>query len=413
MKSLSLVVSAFAFARQCPVVWARAKGSFPTRTTSHNSTKSGSGKSGSSKGGDRSKGSSPTPSPRSPRQGPPCNQVIGIVTKAEIERLATFWVDVIALATPLTADEREAALQVYLGGNETPKYDIVASKVCGSCAEFQKNMETADPTGAWKTYCGKDVYGYQATHSALAFHPLDPETNAPLTGIRNVGVAFQSTRITVTEAFSTDFPSNVTQRIAETLSDFNALANSFADAYPLMVAASLGLVTYGPDHIGAGESEPDYDRSYLTAVPVQQATVVGYYATAEYTKQVTDGCTAVSDQVITWGYSAGGASVVFGTLALDGQGLTIERLFSGAGPYSNAAIVQSIIGTYQAGTVLGCIQVELEPASHCDRAFSYINCIWIFYFYFLHRHCLGRSRQYCGGIRRSWFLWLCGGSILE
>ena len=264
--------------------------------------------------------------------------------------IAQVWVDLIDSQgnLNLSPPEKQAALEVYLGGDDaaTPKYDIMASKACGSCADFVDEMkEAADPTNmAWQEYCGENAYGHEAPHSALVFHPLDPETGEPLQGIRNVGVAFQSSRISVSDAFSTHFPTNVTQRFQETLPSFVDFFTSFSDTFPLMAAASLGIVTYGPDLIGAGESEPDYDRSYITAIPYQQAAVVGYYATARYTDELTNGCTQVSNKVITWGFSAGGGAVVFGTVALEQQGLNIERLFSAAGVYNNAAILQGLVG---------------------------------------------------------------------
>ena len=261
--------------------------------------------------------------------------------------LAKVWVGLVA-GSESEADQI-GALEVYLGSFDggTPKYDLQVSKVCGSCQDFESVMEEADPTGAWKSYCGQDVYGYDAPHSALVFHPLDPETGLPLAGVRNVGVSFQSTRLSIDWAFSTHFPKNVTETIAQTVeTNFFSFATSFTDTYPLLVAASMGIITYGPDYIGAGASARKYDRSYLTAMPVQQAAVVSYYATAAYTWDSTDGCTQVGKEMITWGYSSGGGAVVFGTIALEGQGMHIVRTFSQAGVYSGPAIVQSLIGKF-------------------------------------------------------------------
>uniref|UniRef100_A0A7S3L2L2 Uncharacterized protein n=1 Tax=Amphora coffeiformis TaxID=265554 RepID=A0A7S3L2L2_9STRA len=316
-----------------------------------------------------------TTTARNPLLGPPCNAVITKVTKEEIQAVASAWVDIITMGAgagaatteevppQLSMADRDAALHVYFGGNNTPKYDLLVSKVCGSCADHMGRIQQqSQKTGP--SICGPDVYGYEAPHSAIVFHPLDPTTGQALAGERTVGVGFQGTRLEIEHAFSTHFPVNVTQRLKEVTSTAGgslfALTTSFVDVYPLMAAASMGLITYGPDYIGAGESARGYDRSYLTALPVEQAAVVNYYNLQAYTEAQfanrasdsdDDGCntprsTIVSDQVLTWGYSAGGAAVVFGTAALQSQGLNIVRMFTQAGVYNNPALIQAAAGPF-------------------------------------------------------------------
>lgn len=283
--------------------------------------------------------------------------------------MATAWVDVIAPAEEFSEADRLAALQVYLGRDVgAPRYDLLVSKVCGSCADHrdrfmsrrqqpeQRSDHPNNDDDHWQSYCGPDVYGYEAPHSALVFHPLtdtDDDTPTPLPGVRTAGMGFQGTRLEVQQAFSTDFPVDVSRRLEETLGILHdkdslyALSTSFVDAFPLMAAASLGMITVGPDGLGAGESATLYNRTYLTALPVRQTAVVNYYNAAAYTEKLTDGCTRLSpDAILTWGYSAGGAAVLFGTEALHARGLRVARTFTQAGVYHNPSLIQAAAGEY-------------------------------------------------------------------
>lgn len=144
-------------------------------------------------------------------EGPPCNSVIGIVRLQEIQFLANTFNNILFQGS-LNSTEEIAALAAQLG---PAQYHVMASKVCGSCDEIRSMLNATTDTNDWESYCGADVYGADAMHSALVFHPLDPETLKPLGGIRNVHMAFISTRVDQPESFSTHFPSNVTQRIIE------------------------------------------------------------------------------------------------------------------------------------------------------------------------------------------------------
>lgn len=274
--------------------------------------------------------------------GPPCNSIITTVKVEEVLAITDTWLTYLHRDDPLSATDLAAAKEAYTSAIQ---YDMLVSKVCGSCQDFQSQLEDNDTDSNdpyWKTYCGDDVYGNDATHSAIVFHPLDPETGEPIAATLNGAMVFQSTRLDLSLAFSTHFPTNMTEALHLPFVDFYS---TFSDAYALMQAAGAGLIAIGPDYIGAGASAADYDRSYLTRMPVEQAAVVSWYAAQTYTRAVTNGCTQLNDQIVAQGFSSGGAGVIFGAQALQLQGVEIVQTFSHAGLYSVSIMAHGAMGT--------------------------------------------------------------------
>jgi hypothetical protein len=274
--------------------------------------------------------------------GGPCDSVITTVTVEEVKALTDAWIDIILPASDYSEANRTAARQVYTAPLQ---YDLLVSKVCGSCAEFMDQINASDVTGSWTRYCGTDQYGYDATHSALVFHPMDPTADSkPLAATLNVSMTFQSSRFDLSHAFSTAFPVNVDQTIQALRPNDDALKFVFENAYSLMVAASSGLIAIGPDWIGMGASA-DFNRTYLTRMPVEQAAVVSWFATQKYTNAVTNGCTAMGGSAVTHGYSSAGADALWGSLTLEQLGVDIVQQFSMAGAYNLPLLMQGIVGT--------------------------------------------------------------------
>ena len=284
----------------------------------------------------------------------PCNVVLGYVSKDEIQLVVETAVGfALAPVVNVTDDDRVSALQGFL---PLLQYDLVVSRVCGSCVEFLEEG-VMDPTAA-APYCGPDVYASNATYSALVMHPLMNDddmdgTPIPLPGIRPVHFTLQATRLSALgEAPSEHWPTNVTERLEQNVAEssvsgslFN-FSTSFSDTMPLMLAASAGMVAISPDPLGTGANRDDYDRSYLTALPQQQAALVSYYAAQRYTDAVTTGCTALADDITVHGYSAGGFNSIVLAPALVAQGLNVVRVFSQAGTYNIAVTAQSVMGEF-------------------------------------------------------------------
>jgi len=280
---------------------------------------------------------------------PPCNTVINIMTVDQIRAMAASTIG--DLLGDENQDQLDDALMTYTG---TTKYDVLVSKVCGSCADYYDRLVGQQSDGedndAWMEHCGPDVYGYNATHSALVLHPIDPMTNAPLNGVRNVIFQYKgATGFSLEDAFSTSFPTiNITEALSSALNqtsgDFFASINL---PEVLLVGASSGLIAIGPDYMGTGESAAMLDRAFNTAQSVQQTTVVAYLAAYDYTVAATNGCTQMSDTAAVFGFSLGGAAAIWGSLALSTIGVSIERCFSGSGVYSNVLIAQGIFGKWE------------------------------------------------------------------
>lgn len=267
---------------------------------------------------------------------PPCNSILGVFTVDMLRNLTQEIVYTDVMNGNSNASQAELALDVYLQGIQ---YDLLASKVCGSCADLQDTLDASDPDGEWLEYCGPDVYGYEATHSGVVFHPLDPSTGKPLTGVRNAIVSVRGAG-GLDLAYSTSLGQYFDANMASN-TEYSFAFNPFLGA---ALGASSGLIGISFDHMGTGAST-DYGRYYLTDMPVRQAAVVNWYAAREYTQSATLGCTDLGSKALTLGFSWGGAAIIFASLALEQQGVSIERSFSHAGVYSNVLILQSVFGT--------------------------------------------------------------------
>jgi hypothetical protein len=327
---------------------------------------------------------------------PDCGVEIGRVTVDEITQLMNLYLAVLvdsgSSSSSRTTTEAEtdatlleSATSAFLS---VIQYDLVAFKVCGSCAKIWDNHDALDVTEdltmtgrhGFSTYCAPWSYGYEALHSALVLAPIDPETDTIFSdAVLRVAMAGRSTRVTVADAPSAFWPASVSEVLSSfsnttTTTDEKAqLLTQFQSYIVPLMSATAGAVAIVPDFLGFGASQ-NYNRTFLTPRPYQQAFVVSYYATQDYFDKrsalaaaamassnssttsssrttetdegavVTEGdstsvtvesngvCTLVDRVATVSGYSEGGYAALVGALALEQMGVRILSTHIGGAP---------------------------------------------------------------------------------
>ena len=188
------------------------------------------------------------PAQAAANDGYPCNSVITTITKDEIIGLVEVYVDELLvphLANNVSETEasmrRARAIEVYQAGGV--QYDVLASKVCGSCLDVRAY---ADETGGQvPEACAENAYGADTPYSALVLHPLDPITNKPLNGKLANTMIFRGTRQALEFTPSTAIPLSLTvdllarRRGDISLADFNL---PYGDLPIVLVTAGAGLI---------------------------------------------------------------------------------------------------------------------------------------------------------------------------
>jgi hypothetical protein len=260
-----------------------------------------------------------------------CGEVIGTATRAEIAEVATFFIDSTLASTNLTGS-LGPALQVLLA---TVNYDIMAVKVCASCADMKILYEgeaflqdNANVYGAYQSYCGSSVYGYDATHSALVFLPVDNATKTIRGGELRGMLAMHLEQITVTAIPSERWPTNLRDGFIDTPSF--AILEIFSNFLEPMMATTTGAVAVIPDFLGYGSSSLTFARTPYVQASYMQAGVLSYFAAQNYLKGTTGSCSILSKTLSVVGFSEGGYGAVAASLALRRLGFRLLGMFLAA-----------------------------------------------------------------------------------
>jgi hypothetical protein len=275
-----------------------------------------------------------------------CNEQFATATADEILAIGDFFLGLIIPPelSALLPIAREEFFSIV-------KYDIAVSKVCLSCSDVQA-MDFGDAgamtNGAkygFLTYCSSDKYGFEATHSALVFQPVNATTGEKVEGVLRGFVSGHSTETDVTQGPSDFWPDSISGIL-----DSDVLANStkviiLRNFLTSSVAASAGTVAILPDYIGYGASK-DFDRAFLAPMPYQQSFAVSYMAAKRYVSDTSDGCTQLEDVATVAGYSEGGLAAVNGALAMEQNGIQILSLHPGGTPFDVDTQIGFTLGTF-------------------------------------------------------------------
>jgi pimeloyl-ACP methyl ester carboxylesterase len=278
-----------------------------------------------------------------------CNEEFSFVTTDEIRSIFNFLMESIApvddtssSSSPPSSSPTQRQQAVV---DPILNYDVTVSKVCLKCSQiglkdfFETTEEillNTSPYG-FPSYCSEDKYGWDTTHSALIFSPVDSETGQILTGELRGFVSGHDTAIDVDTAPTDLWPfENVTSILLSSADSTPLLTDSekhllFQSFISSLVAASGGTVAIMPDYIGYGESK-DYDRAYLAPTVYEQSAAVSYAAAKRYVSQISNGCTVLIDEATIVGYGEGGYFAIRGALALEQNGVTILSSRPGGTP---------------------------------------------------------------------------------
>jgi hypothetical protein len=305
-----------------------------------------------------------------------CGDEIGRVTVSEIRALTTTTFTVIL-------EERgglallETSLNYF---TKSLRYDLVAYKVCGSCAEAQASLskqallQDESVFGSFSSYCTSNKYGYSAQHSALVFVPVvttdtsiavteriastaGTETTTIVEGSLRSFIAMHLPRVSVSGAPTQRWP-NITLTEALTLDDSDNLAMlvTYINYLTPLVAASSGAVSIMPDYIGYGASLETHNRTFAYPPTYMQAAVTTWMATKQAIERDTygwsinggnGGCTVMDSVASLAGVSEGGYAAIAAAPAMQQAGLRVLSVIAGATFLDPGEQIQFAIGMYQ------------------------------------------------------------------
>jgi hypothetical protein len=296
-----------------------------------------------------------------------CGDEIGRVTKSETRALASA---VLAYLLGEAPGLVETTLNYF---TKSLRYDVVAYKVCGSCAATQKSLseeallQKESVFGSFSSYCGTDKYGYSAQHSALVFVPVTSDTTTATTtatgrserdklveGSLRSFVSMHITKVSVSEAPTQAWPTiSLTEALtlAESDENFDMLV-TYTTYLAALVAAGSGAVTIEPDYIGYGASVNTHNRTYGYSPTYMQAAVTSWMATKQAIEQDTyewsindgTGCTVMDSVVSVAGTSEGGYAAIAAGPALQQAGVRVLSINAGATFLDPGEQIEFVIG---------------------------------------------------------------------
>jgi len=195
-----------------------------------------------------------------------CSETIGFLSIAETTAIAEVFLETLLMGD--LAAYLDSAKTVLLG---SVQYDIQVIKVCQSCQEAESLDEDflnddGNDYGAYRSYCGEDIYGYDARHSGLLFLPIDPATELPVMGKPRGSVMMHGARLGVEEAPTELWPRNFTEVLAPDSITTALLA--FADYIVCLLGTSSGVISVAPDYLGYGETQATHNR--VSTIHVRQ-----------------------------------------------------------------------------------------------------------------------------------------------
>jgi len=173
-----------------------------------------------------------------------CNEKIGIVTTDELEALVEIFMA--ALLTPPLDSFIPVFRNLFL---QSVTYNLTIYKVCGGCQDYEEVIGD-------EPFCNSTSIGYDATHSAIVFIPMNSEVDQEiLLEVKFRGyIQMSVTEINVEGALSEVWPANLTEETVNRVQLGEAEIGNFLgdmiDLLPLALAASAGAISIGPDGLG-------------------------------------------------------------------------------------------------------------------------------------------------------------------
>jgi len=204
------------------------------------------------------------------------------------------------------------------------EYGIKVVKVCGRCDDSELEDKALD--AAYEKYCGKQVYGRDATFSGVALIPVDTD-GTPLEGAMKGAVSSTSIQTSGFQVASVKWPSDEQGGVG-------AMARLSVGLYinfvPAMMAAATGkYVGLIVENMGYGESSECF-KSTLVKKTYQTPVVPLWLATQDLVADMSDCSTELVNKVVVNGFSEGGFGSLAMSKALDDIGVDVILTQSGS-----------------------------------------------------------------------------------
>ncbi|CAB9496389.1 expressed unknown protein [Seminavis robusta] len=230
-----------------------------------------------------------------------CNSLIGTLTVEEIRSMV---IVLMQEQTPLGEFAIFALDSVIL---RNLKYDVQLWKICGRCAEFEDDIKYPKNAG-----CGRQDYGFNATHSGLLVVPYDAGRG---------------------ELISTTLPVNIVPASESVVpSETGYPVTSHPALLGAVISSITRVYTLEPDFTGRGESK-DYYRAFLIKQTYVTATLPLIWQAEAMVAEQSNCAAAMADAYSLVGYSQGGFQVVALADGLARMGKTIIAVYGGGAPY--------------------------------------------------------------------------------
>jgi hypothetical protein len=297
-----------------------------------------------------------------------CGDEIGRVTQSEMRALASTVFNYV-LTQAGAPGLLETTLKLF---TSSLRYDVVAYKVCGSCAETQASLsdqallQDESVFGSFSSYCASDKYGYSAKHSALVFVPVTTDTTATATartdttkiveGSLRSFVSMHMAKVSVSGAPTQEWPTTtITEALTLAESDDNIeMLVTYINYLAPLLATGSGTVTIVPDYIGYGASLETHNRTYAYPPTYMQAAVTTWMATKQAIEQDTygwsindgSGCTVMDAVVSVAGLTEGGYAAIAAAPAMQQAGLRVLSISAGATFLDPGEQMEFAIGMY-------------------------------------------------------------------
>jgi hypothetical protein len=258
-----------------------------------------------------------------------CNEQFATVSSPEIKAILDFLIDGIVSVGDDLATTRQVVTPLV-------QHDVIAIKLCLKCSDVgaQDLMEEALLDNSWygfATYCSMNQYGWNATHSALMFAPVD-SNGVILSGQLRGFVAGHDTAINVDMGPTESWPDDVSTLLGDASLTNTEKISTLQPYVSCLAAATAGAVAILPDYIGYGESK-NFDRAFLYPRMYMQAAGLSFAAARRFVSRIGQDCATLADIATVTGYGEGGYFAIVGALALERSGVVIISCRPGATPF--------------------------------------------------------------------------------
>lgn len=258
-----------------------------------------------------------------------CNEQFATVSTQEIKAILDFFVEGIVSIGDDLAKTRQLVTPLV-------QHNVMAIKLCLKCSDVDAQDLRTDALldNSWygfASYCSSDQYGWNATHSALMFAPVDSR-GIILSGQLRGFVAGHDTEIDVDMGPTDRWPNDVSELLSNALLTDTEKIATLQPFVSSLVAATSGAVAVLPDYIGYGESK-NFDRAFLYPRLYMQAAGLSFAAARRFVSRIGQDCAALADVATVTGYGEGGYFAIVGALALEHSGVVILSSRVGATPF--------------------------------------------------------------------------------